>query len=100
LCDTRAATISIFKKFFRIQNSPNSKKGHFLNFFRTFVSQKWWCEIFSQNFQDSVAIQIAHIAFLSNWGRLPIFGGTGGSNIGHFWTGTLATPPGGDIMQI
>ena len=82
LYHSRAETISIFRKCFSEIKIPlTPKKCNFWIFFRTFVSRKW-LEIFFAKFSEFVAIQIAHMAFLSNWGWPLFFVGKGGK----YWT--------------
>jgi len=71
------------KKFFRNQNSPNSKKVQFLNIFPDFCISKTVGDFFAK-FSGFVAIQIARMEFLSNWGRPPIFVGAGGQILNIF----------------
>jgi len=70
------------KKFseFKIPLTP---KSGISEFFPDLCISKTDGDFFAK-FSGFVAIQIARMAFLSNWGRPPIFGGTGGQILDIF----------------
>jgi len=95
---TRAATISIFQKIFRNQNSPNSKKVQFSVFSGLSYLEIGW-RFFREIFRICSYSDCPHGLFVK-LGSAPNFCLGRGANIGHFWMGAWATPPGGDIMHI